>query len=56
MPIYINFQINGASGETLKPPNPILLLKIIPDYKNKQYDRVLHIDFQNGGTPNYGFL
>ena len=28
MPIYSNFQINGASGETLKPPDPYFASKI----------------------------
>ena len=26
-PIYSNFQINGASGESLKPPDPLFCLK-----------------------------
>ena len=28
MPIYSNFQINGASGETLKPPDSYFASKI----------------------------
>ena len=28
MPIYSNFQTNGASGETLKPPDPYFASKI----------------------------
>ena len=28
MPMYSNFQINGASGETLKPPDPYFASKI----------------------------
>ena len=28
MPIYSNFQINGASGETRKPPDRVSLLEI----------------------------
>ena len=27
MSIYSNFQINGASGETLKPPDPLFCFK-----------------------------
>ena len=31
MPIYSNFQINGALGETRKPPDPYFASKNVPN-------------------------
>ena len=42
MPMYSNFQINGASGETLKPPDP-LYLKQIRDLEGSEFLLKLHL-------------
>ena len=42
MPIYSNFQINGASGETLKPPDP-LFLKQNRDLEVSEFLPKLHL-------------